>query len=83
MPFVLEISKVKTLIFFSFMHQNIPKYESNFSTNFLKWNMNDKGLPPLVTAYTGRVSLHSEGQVQCLPFFIIQKQKNPSQQFSS
>lgn len=46
--------------------------------------MNDKGLPPLVTAYTGRVSLHSEGQVQCLPFFfIIQKQKNPSQQFSS
>lgn len=57
------------------MHQNIPKYESNFSTNFLKWNMNDKGLPPLVTAYTGRVSLHSEGQVQCLPFLLFKNKK--------
>lgn len=77
MPFILYISKVKTLFFFSFMHQNIPRNEPNFSTNFSKWNMNDKGLPPLVTAYTGRVSLHSEGQVQCLPFFYYSKTKKP------
>lgn len=43
-----------------------------------KWSMKDKGLPPLVTAYTDRVCLHSEWQVWCWTFLLLKKKPFPS-----